>query len=271
MRIAFIGGGNMATALISSLFASRHSVDLIQVADPGPGVRERLQRKWPVHCFEYAADAIKGMDAIVLAIKPQVLPLVLDEIGDLVTSDQLVISIVAGIHTSQIAAKLKATSPIVRTMPNTPALIGLGITGMYAPINCNLAQRELTQNLMESAGEVVWLDRENLLDVVTAVSGSGPAYIYYLVESLRDAGTRLGLPTDVAAKLALYTAYGASTMAVQSDVDIIELRENVTTTGGTTEAAMDKLQAGNFAGLVDSAIAAATRRGQELSDKDLQT
>jgi pyrroline-5-carboxylate reductase len=271
MRIAFIGGGNMATALISSLFASRHSVDRIQVADPGPGVRERLQRKWPVHCFEYAADAIKGMDAIVLAIKPQVLPLVLDEIGDLVTSDQLVISVVAGIHTSQIAAKLKAASPIVRTMPNTPALIGLGITGMYAPINCNLVQRELTQNLMESAGEVVWLDRENLLDVVTAVSGSGPAYFYYLVESLRDAGTRLGLPADVAAKLALYTAYGASTMAVQSDVDIIELRENVTTTGGTTEAAMDKLQAGNFAGLVDSAIAAATRRGQELSDKGLQT
>jgi pyrroline-5-carboxylate reductase len=271
MRIAFIGGGNMATALISSLFASRHSVDRIQVADPGPGVRERLQRKWPVHCFEYAADAIKGMDAIVLAIKPQVLPLVLDEIGDLVTSDQLVISIVAGIHTSQITAKLKAASPIVRTMPNTPALIGLGITGMYAPINCNLVQRELTQNLMESAGEVVWLDRENLLDVVTAVSGSGPAYFYYLVESLRDAGTRLGLPADVAAKLALYTAYGASTMAVQSDVDIIELRENVTTTGGTTEAAMDKLQAGNFAGLVDSAIAAATRRGQELSDKGLQT
>ena len=270
MRIAFIGGGNIATALISSLFASRHSVDRIQVADPGTGVRERLQKRWPVHCFDNAADAIQGMDAIVLAVKPQVLPLVLDEIGNLVTSEQLVISIVAGIHTSQIAAKLKADSPIVRTMPNTPALIGLGITGMYAPINCNLAQRELTQNLMESAGEVVWLDRESLLDVVTALSGSGPAYFYYLVESLRNAGTRLGLPADVAARLALYTAYGASTMAVQSDVDIIELRERVTTRGGTTQAAMDILEAGHFAELVDSAIAAATRRGQELSDEGLQ-
>jgi pyrroline-5-carboxylate reductase len=216
MRIAFIGGGNMATALISSLFASRHNVDRIQVADPGPGVRERLQRRWPVHCFESAAEAINGMDAIVLAVKPQVLPVVLDEIGSLVKQEQLVISVVAGIHTSQIAARLSAASPIVRTMPNTPALIGLGITGMYAPINCNLAQRELTQNLMESAGEVVWLDTENLLDVVTALSGSGPAYIYYLVETLRNAGSRLGLPEDVAAKLALYTAYGASTMAVQS-------------------------------------------------------
>ena len=270
MRIAFIGGGNMATALISSLFASRHNVDRIHVADPGIDAREHLQKRWPVHCFEHAADAIKDMDAIVLAVKPQVLPLVLEEIGDLVTSEQLVISIVAGIHTSQIAAQLKSNSPIVRTMPNTPALIGLGITGMYAPINCNLVQRELTQNLMESAGEVVWLERESLLDVVTAVSGSGPAYFYYLVECLRDAGTRLGLPANVAARLALYTAYGASTMAVQGDVDVTELRQMVTTQGGTTQAALDILEAGHFAELVDSAIAAATRRGQELSDEGLQ-
>lgn len=261
----------MATALIGSLFASRHNVDRIQVADPGPGVRKRLQKRWPVQCFKHASDAIKDMDAIVLAVKPQVLPIVLDEIGDLVSDEQLVISIVAGIHTSQIAAKLKSGSPIVRTMPNTPALIGLGITGMYAPINCNLAQRQLTQNLMESAGKVVWLERENLLDVVTAVSGSGPAYFYYLIESLRKAGTRLGLPEDVAAELALYTAYGASTMAVQSDVDITELRRRVTTPGGTTEAAIDTLEAGHFAELVDSAIAAATRRGQELSEAELQT
>ena len=163
MRIAFIGGGNMATALISSLFTSRHNVDRIHVADPGAEARKRLQRRWPVHCFEHAADAIKGMEAIVLAIKPQVLPTVLEEIGSLVTSDQLLISIVAGIHTSQIAAKLESNPPIVRTMPNTPALIGLGITGMYARINCSLAQREMTQNLMESAGEVVWLDKESLL------------------------------------------------------------------------------------------------------------
>jgi pyrroline-5-carboxylate reductase len=266
MRIAFIGGGNMATALISSLFTSRHNVDRIHVADPGDEARKRLQRRWPVHCFEHAADAIKGMEAIVLAVKPQVLPIVLDEIGNLVTSDQLLISIVAGIHTSQIAAKLESNPPIVRTMPNTPALIGLGITGMYARINCSLAQRELTQNLMESAGEVVWLDKESLLDVVTAVSGSGPAYFYYLVECLRNAGTRLGLPADVAAKLALHTAYGASALAVQSDADVIELRQRVTTKGGTTEAALEQFDAGHFEQLIDKAISAATKRGQELSD-----
>ncbi len=266
MRIGFIGGGNMGTALISRLFASRHSIDRVQVANPGAAAREYLQKRWPVTCFEHAADAIQGMDAIVLAVKPQVLPVVLEEIQDLVTDQQLIISIVAGIPTSQIAAHLKSNPPIVRTMPNTPALIGLGITGMYARVNCTLAQRDLAQNLMESAGEVVWLDRENLLDVVTAVSGSGPAYFYYLVECLRNAGARLGLPADVAARLALHTAYGASAMAVQSDLDVTELRQRVTTRGGTTEAAMERLNAGHFEELIDSAIAAATLRGQELAE-----
>ena len=260
----------MATALISSLFASRHNVDRIHVADPGIEARERLKKQWPVHCFDSAVNAIEGMDAIVLAVKPQVLPVVLEEIGDIVTDRQLVISIVAGIHTSQIAAQLKSNSPIVRTMPNTPALIGLGITGMYARVNCSLAQRELTQNLMESAGEVVWLDKESLLDVVTAVSGSGPAYFYYLVECLRNAGARLGLPEEVSARLALYTAYGSSTMAVQSDFDVTELRRQVTTRGGTTEAALAQLDAGHFEQLIDSAIEAATLRGQELSGEGTQ-
>lgn len=268
MRIAFIGGGNMATALISSLFASRHSVDRIKVADPGEGVRERLQRRWPVACYDNAVDAIEDMDAIVLAVKPQVLPIVLEEIRDKVTHEQLVISIVAGIPTSHIAARLPSNPPIVRTMPNTPALIGLGITGMYARVNCSLAQRELTQNLMESAGEVVWLEKESLLDVVTAVSGSGPAYFYYLIETLRNAGTRLGLPPEVAAKLALHTAHGASAMAVQSDADVIELRKRVTTPGGTTEAAMKIFSESHFEDVVNVAVEAATRRGAELAAEE---
>lgn len=268
MRIAFIGGGNMATALISSLFASRHIVDRIKVADPGEGVAERLQRRWPVACFDNASDAIEDMDAIVLAVKPQVLPAVLEEIKHKVTHEQLVISIVAGIPTSHIAARLPSNPPIVRTMPNTPALIGLGITGMYARVNCSLSQRELTQNLMESAGEVVWLEKECLLDVVTAVSGSGPAYFYYLIEALRNAGANLGLPPEVAAKLALHTAHGASAMAVQSEADVIELRRRVTTPGGTTEAAMDIFSKSHFEDLVNTAVEAATRRGAELAAEE---
>ena len=265
MKIAFVGGGNIATALIGSLYASHHDVHRIQVGDPDPGVAGRLQKHWPVLCFDNAADAIEGMEAIVLAVKPQVLPNVLDEIGTRVTDEQMIISIVAGIHTSQIAKKLEASPPIVRTMPNTPALIGMGITGMYAPIHCNLAQRQLAQNLMESAGEVEWLDQEYLLDAVTAVSGSGPAYFYYLVECLRDAGVRQGLPNDVAARLALHTAHGACTLAIRSDADVVELRQRVTTPGGTTQAAMDVFEAGRFATLMDEAVAAATKRGRELS------
>lgn len=266
MKIAFIGGGNMATALISSLYASRHSVNRVQVADPRPEVKDKLQEHWPIIYFEKAADAIREMDSIVLAVKPQRLPPVLEEIQDLVSDEQLVISIVAGVHTSQIASHLTSKPPIVRTMPNTPALIGLGITGMYARVNCSLGHREVAQKLMESAGEIVWLDKESHLDIVTAVSGSGPAYFYYLVECLRNAGARLGLPADVAARLALYTAYGASTMAVQSRADVVELRQRVTTAGGTTEAAMEQLNAGHFEQLIESAIEAATRRGQELAD-----
>lgn len=264
MKIAFIGGGNMATALIGGLLSPANSTHTIRVVDPGPGVKERLERQWPVNCFTQASAAIKGMDAVVLAVKPQVLPVVLQQISQLLSPGQLVISIVAGIPISQILAQLDGSPPVIRTMPNTPALIGLGMTGLYAQENCSIEQRDCAQQLMQAAGEVVWLEDENLLDVVTAVSGSGPAYIYYLTEAMRNAGTRLGLPVEVATKLALQTAYGASTMAVQSDMDLEELRRRVTSKGGTTQAALEKLEAGGFESLVYSAIQAATQRGQEL-------
>ena len=267
MKIAFIGGGNMATALIGSLFACERKIERIQVAEPGAEARDRLEKQWPVQCFESAAEAINGMDAIVLAVKPYVLPMVLKEIGGLVKGEQVIISIVAGINSAQIIAQLSAASPVVRTMPNTPALIGLGITGMYASDDCNDSQRALAQQIMESAGEVVWLEDESQMDVVTGISGSGPAYFFYMIEALRDAGTRLGLPADVATKLALHTAQGAGAMAVQSDVDVSELRRRVATKGGTTEAALNQFKASDFAQMVDSAVEAATRRGQELADR----
>jgi len=265
MRIAFIGGGNMASALISGLFASQRKLEKIRVADPNPQVRAQLEEKWPVRCFEHAMQAIEAADAIVLAVKPQVIPAVLKEIGSLVGSSQLVISIVAGIPVSQIAAQLASSPAVIRTMPNTPALIGLGITALYASEGCSPAQRQVAQQLMQTAGEVVWLEREDLLDVVTAVSGSGPAYFFFLIEAMRNAAIRLGLPPDIAEKLALHTANGASAMALQSDLDVAELRRRVTSSGGTTQAALQRLESGHFADLVDSAISAATRRGQELA------
>jgi len=266
MKIAFIGGGIMATALIGGMYAAHDEIEKIQVADPGPEVKKRLESQWPITCFSTAIDAIKGMDTIVLAVKPQVLPVVLDEIGDLVNPGQLIISIVAGIPVSQIAGQLTASPPIVRTMPNTPALIGLGITGMYASDCCNPGQRRMAEKLMQVGGETVWLEEEKLLDVVTAVSGSGPAYFYYMIEAIQNAGTRLGLPEDIAGKLALHTANGAGSMALHQDVDVAELRRRVTTKGGTTEAALEQFKAGHFKQLVDLAITAATHRGQELAD-----
>jgi len=271
MRIAFIGGGNMATALIGGLYASQDQVEQIRVADPGPDVKERLEGQWPLNCFNSAADAISGMDTIVLAVKPQVLPLVLDEISGLVTPDQLVISIVAGIPVSRISEQLGTSQPIVRTMPNTPALIGLGITALYASEVCSQDQRQKADKLMQAGGETVWLENESLLNVVTAVSGSGPAYFFYLIEAMRNAGVRLGLSEEVAGKLALHTAHGASAMAIDGDVDVAELRQRVSSKGGTTEAALETFAAGDFENLVDSAIAAATQRGLELADTARQT
>lgn len=264
MKIAFIGGGNMATALIGGLYKSDPDAG-VRVADPNPEVKARLEAKWPLTCFASAADAIDGVDVIVLAVKPQILPMVLEEIGELVSADQLLISIVAGITIRQMADGIKSATPIIRTMPNTPALLGLGITGLYADSHCGEQHKALANSLLSSAGETVWLEDESLIDVVTAVSGSGPAYFFYLIEAMRQAGTRLGLPADIAAKLALHTAYGASAMAIQSDLDVSELRQRVTSKGGTTEAALKSMQSGGFDALIDAAVSAATRRGQELS------
>lgn len=264
MKIAFIGGGNMATALIGGLYKSNPDAD-VQVADPNPEAKTRLEEQWPLSCYASASEAIAGMDVIVLAVKPQILPMVLKEIGAQVSADQLVISIVAGITVAQMAGGIKAAAPIIRTMPNTPALLGLGITGLYADKHCSEQHKNLANSLLSSAGETVWLEDESLIDVVTAVSGSGPAYFFYLIEAMRQAGTRLGLPADIATKLALHTAYGAGAMAVQSEVDVSELRQRVTSKGGTTEAALQSMQSGGFEALIDAAVSAAARRGQELS------
>ncbi len=270
MKIAFIGGGNMATALIGGLYGSQSEPEKIQVADPNPDVRQRLREQWPLTCFNHAEDAIADMDAVVLAVKPQILPAVLEQIGAVLSSEQLLISIVAGIPIKQIADQLPSSPAIIRTMPNMPALIGLGITALYGDENCSSAQRDMASKVMCSVGEVVWLEKEDLMDVVTAVSGSGPAYFFYLVEAMQEAGRGQGLPADIAEKLALHTANGACAMALQSDIGVHELRRRVTSRGGTTQAALDQLQAGQFSELVDSAIRAATLRGRQLATEGEQ-
>lgn len=268
MSIAFIGGGNMATALISGLIRSGTRPDEIHVSEPNELASHRLQSEFSIQTHAGAAAAIESADVIVLAVKPQVMPVVLKELAGVVLTDQLVISIAAGIEIATIQDALGALQSVVRAMPNTPALIGKGVTGLYASPGCSAAQRKATEEILSATGGTIWVDRESLINVVTAVSGSGPAYYFLLTEALREAAHDLGLPKDTAAELALQTAYGAGAMAGESGVDVAELRKRVTSPGGTTQAALEVFEKGRLKELVFAAVSAATDRGAALAGSD---
>lgn len=268
MNIAFIGGGNMAAALIAGLCRSDTPPSRIRVADPSAEARARLEAQFSIECFSDTADAVDGADIIVLAVKPQVMPKALDSLAPLVHDGHTIVSIAAGITVAVIQNALGESIPVVRTMPNTPALIGKGISGLYAGPACEDVDRHKAEQIMTAAGEAVWLDDESLLDVVTAVSGSGPAYFFLLTEALQVAGHALGLPSETAARLAIQTARGAGEMAAQSEHGVAELRRRVTSPGGTTQAALEALEAGGFSALVAKAVKAATDRGRELSGEE---
>lgn len=265
MKIAFIGGGNMATALISGLQRRKPSPEWIKVSEPSQLARQKLREDHGVQCYDRAEPAIHDADVIVLAVKPQVMPAALEELTGLVKKDQLVLSIAAGITVENLLTGLKPRPPVVRAMPNTPALIGQGISGAFAGPGCEARERGLAEAVLHAAGACVWIDDEALMDVVTAVSGSGPAYFFLLIEALRDAGKKLGLPIETATQLALHTAAGAGAMALGSEADVAELRRRVTSPGGTTQAALETFAAGGFNELVERAVGAATRRGRSLA------
>ncbi|MEJ8569817.1 pyrroline-5-carboxylate reductase [Elongatibacter sediminis] len=265
MLIAFIGGGNMATALVSGLQKSgRHGL-VIRVADPSDDARRRLQSEYGVEVADRAADVVPGADVIVLAVKPQVMPLVLDEIADRVEPGQLILSIAAGTTIGDITGATGPGPAVIRAMPNTPALIGAGITGLYAGDGCKPHHREQAERILESAGPVVWVEEERLMDAVTAISGSGPAYFFLLAEALTRAGERLGLPPDIASALAEKTCSGAGAMLEAADEGADVLRERVTSPGGTTQAALEALASSNFEEIVYEAARAAEQRGRELA------
>ncbi|MFT5140699.1 MAG: pyrroline-5-carboxylate reductase [Lysobacterales bacterium] len=265
MKISFIGGGNMATALISGIAKSNAAPEWIHISEPNPEARQRLETEFPVKCFADTANATSGADIIVLAVKPQVMHLVLAELAGLINSSQLVISIAAGVTIETIRNSLGSDVAVVRTMPNTPALIGEGISGLFAGPGCSAAQCDSAEKIVSATGASVWVDNEALINVVTAVSGSGPAYFFLLTEALREAGQALGLPEAAASKLAIHTAYGAGAMARRSDVDVAELRRRVTSPGGTTQAALDSFESDQFRQVVMRAVNAARIRGEELS------
>ena len=266
MIITFIGGGNMATALISGMRKSSGPDLTIRVSDPNEKARNRLQAAYEVAPFTDSAEAVSGADIIVLAIKPQVMTRVLEQLAGNIEPGQLVLSIAAGTTIRTITKTLGNGLAVIRSMPNTPALIGHGISGICPGKNCEPHHIKQAENVLGAAGEVVLINDESLMDVVTAISGSGPAYYFLLTEALAVAGRTLGLPGDVADKLAAYTAFGAGAMVVQSDAGAAELRRQVTSPGGTTQAALEVLRSGVFSQVVHSAVEAATSKGRELAN-----
>jgi len=265
-RIAFIGAGNMAASLIGGLRAKGLEAAQIRASDPGEETRTRVSAEHGIETFADNAQAIVGADVVVLAVKPQAMKAVCEALRPSLKPDQLVVSIAAGITCASMNNWLGA-QPIVRCMPNTPALVRQGASGLFATAEVSVEQRQQAQELLSAVGIALWLDEEQQLDAVTAVSGSGPAYFFLLIEAMTAAGVKLGLPADIAAQLTLQTALGAAHMAVSSDVDAAELRRRVTSPAGTTEAAIKSFQAGGFEALVETALGAAAHRSAEMAEQ----
>jgi len=265
-RIAFIGGGNMARSLIGALVGAGTGAGSIVVAEPDETLRSALASDFGVATHADNVAAIAGADTIVLAVKPQVLRDVCAALGSAIgDAKPLVVSIAAGIRIDQIETWLGRKLPVVRAMPNTPALVGAGAAGLIANARVDASARARAEAILGAAGRTAWLDDEALMDTVTALSGSGPAYFFLLVEALEDAAVAQGLPRETARLLASQTCLGAGRMLVESGEAPAKLRERVTSPGGTTAAALAAFDAGGFRQLVASAIDAATRRGRELS------
>jgi pyrroline-5-carboxylate reductase len=264
--IAFVGGGNMARSLVGGLIARGHDPGRVQVAEPVAELREGLQRDFGVQVFADAQKAVAGAGLWLLAVKPQVVRTVCAGLAPAAQAQHpLVVSIAAGITAAQLVRWLGGEVAVVRAMPNTPALLGVGITGLFANAAVDAAQRTQAGELLGAVGPIVWIDDEPTMDAVTAVSGSGPAYVFLLAEAMQAAGIAQGLSPAAARALVVHTLLGAATMLTQLEEPAEVLRQRVTSPGGTTQAAIEALEAGGFRGLVDQAIAAATVRGRQLS------
>jgi len=265
-HIAFVGAGNMAGSIVGGLIESGHPANRISAADPFPVSLERLREIAPVAVFSDNSAAVSGADIIILAVKPQVMGEATDSIAAAVKANRaMVISIAAGVTIASMQARLGPEAAIVRCMPNTPALIGCGASGLFANDKTSTKQREFAQLVLSAVGITCWVDSEAELDAITALSGSGPAYFFLFIESMVDAGITLGLDAKTAHILALQTALGASRMALESDVDLQELRRRVTSPGGTTERAIQSFEQDGLRQIVTRAMRAATDRAAEMA------
>jgi pyrroline-5-carboxylate reductase len=265
VKICFIGGGNMATALIGGMIGRGYSASRISVVEIDAKSRARIHEEFAVLAFEDLASGIADSSTIVLAVKPQQLHTVALQLAPLLNG-QLLISIAAGICGRDLA-RWANTQAVVRAMPNTPALIRSGMTGLFALPGVTAKQREQAQSILSAVGKILWLEDEAMLDAVTAISGSGPAYVFYLIEALQAAAVELGFSIEDARLLSLETFIGASKLASTSHEDISVLRQRVTSKNGTTERALLSLDANHVARHIALAAQAAAARSRELGDE----
>ena len=264
-KISFIGGGNMAQALISGLVSCGVKPSLITVADPSSDARKQLAAKGlnTVDPTTDAKAAVIGADIVVLAVKPQVMKAVVSGFAD-VLDTQLVISVAAGLSTELLSNMLGGYGNIVRAMPNTPAMIQMGATGLYGTDDISTEQKQLATAVMEASGLVMWVDNEEHMHAVTAVSGSAPAYMFYFIEAMVDGAVALGLDKEQASALAMQTMLGAAKMALGSEDAPSELRRKVTSPNGTTQAAIESMQANDISRQIIEAMQACYDRSQAL-------
>jgi pyrroline-5-carboxylate reductase len=264
-RIAFLGAGHMGRALISGLLRSGTRPEHLSVGESAGAARESLARELGIRATPDNLEAIAGAAVVVLAVKPQELAALLAPLaGTLAAERPLVVSVAAGVRLSALESWCGPGVAVVRAMPNRPALLGAGVAGLYAPPAVGAAQRHSAEQVLKAVGEVVWVPNEEALDTVTALSGSGPAYFFLLAELLAEAGTQLGLEERAAQRLAAATLYGAGLLAQSGDANLTRLRAEVTSRGGTTEAALRVLEGANLRATVTQALAAAAQRSREL-------
>ena len=267
-HLAILGGGNMGRALIGGLLRQGTRPEQISVGESVPAARESLSRELGISATADNRAALADAAIVVVAVKPQDTQSVLEPLRDLLQRNRpTVLSVAAGIRVSALETWCGSGIPVVRAMPNRPALVGAGATGLYAPTHVDAAHRAAAQHVMEASGEVVWVPSEEALDVVTALSGSGPAYFFLLAELMADAAAQLGLEPQSARRLAVATLYGSGLLAHTSDVDLARMREQVTSKGGTTEAALRTFDSADLRGIVARALESATLRSRELASQ----
>ena len=268
-KITFIGGGNMARAIYRGLVESGFPAENIGVVDPSEAAQSAARASGLIRIAESATDTDLSADLIVLAVKPQITDIALSPLAHRVSSTATVLSIIAGINSASLANLLGLPNDdaVVRSMPNTPALVGEGMTGLFSNSDQRAHGRILAERVMSAVGQCVWVSNESDLDLVTAISGSGPAYFFLFMESLADAAVELGMSPQTAQQLSVQTALGAAKLAQASDDGLAKLRENVTSPGGTTEQAIESFEASELRAIVMSATRAAKKRSIELSEE----